>query len=534
MKEAHMNLKKSLTIAAAAGALAAISVPAMAFEHDFHGSYKLKYFISNYERGGGGTFANALAPGGNQTENSRTNNYFEQRARLFYTAKASDDLKLVTAFEIDSVFGDRAQGGVTAADSTAAGTGTLAFRGSGGAMESDAVNLETKWVYLDFKIPSTPIRMQAGIMPVKDQLKGILLDADIAGILSTTKIGNYTANLGYFRGYDQSYFGTSNANVRPRGIDNLDVVAFENIYAINKDSKVGMHYYLYNDSRGNYVTYSNPTTSSSGVALHTLGLTGETKIGKVSLSGLFAYQGGLIKNFTPAKGAGTGDTSYLNAFAYNLAAKAPVGPGTLKTSFLFTSGNGTHNAVDGDKRAHYTGWVGTQQSGNNVWAATTATNTFNESGMMLINRNAAAGGTTTDNAIAYNAGFGTTPMNMQGLYLYTFGYDAQITPKLYANMNVGFAWAARTNELKPFDQSGNAGAAYVSGASANRGPNGSTFVGTEINLETGYKMYDNLTASLQAAYVVLGGYYNKALLVNGRAQDPDDPYTVRTVLSYAF
>ena len=33
------------------------------------------------------------------------NNYFEQRARLQYTAKVSDDLKLVTHFELDTRFG---------------------------------------------------------------------------------------------------------------------------------------------------------------------------------------------------------------------------------------------------------------------------------------------------------------------------------------------------------------------------------------------------------------------------------------------
>ena len=54
MKEAHMKLKKTVAIAAAAGALAAISVPAMAFENEFHGMYKLKYFLSNFEQYGGG------------------------------------------------------------------------------------------------------------------------------------------------------------------------------------------------------------------------------------------------------------------------------------------------------------------------------------------------------------------------------------------------------------------------------------------------------------------------------------------------
>jgi hypothetical protein len=42
--------------------------------------------------------------------------------------------------------------------------------------------------------------------------------------------------------------------------------------------------------------------------------------------------------------------------------------------------------------------------------------------------------------------------------------------------------------------------------------NGTNYMGTEINIETGYKLYDNLTAKVQAAYVVLGGYYKNSLL----------------------
>jgi hypothetical protein len=96
-----MSLKKTVAIAAAAGALAAISVPAMAFENEVHGAFNLKYYLSNYENGGGGAILYGPTPAsvnGNTTENLRMNNYFEQRARVFYNAKASDDLKLVTAF----------------------------------------------------------------------------------------------------------------------------------------------------------------------------------------------------------------------------------------------------------------------------------------------------------------------------------------------------------------------------------------------------------------------------------------------------
>lgn len=502
-----MKLKKTVAIAATAGALAAVAMPAMAFENEVHGTSRLRYFISNYENGGGGNpfsvntaTGKVSQPSGNASENLKVNNYFEQRSRLFYTAKASDDLKLVTAFEIDSIFGDRAQSGTTPAAQT---VGTAAFTGAtgrneGGALESDTVNLETKWVYLDFKIPSTSVRVSAGIQPFKDQLKGIFLDADVAGVVATGKAGPATIKTGYLRAYDQSYFGTG----RPRGMDNLEIGVVEAKFALSKDASIGTAYYLYNDNRSN----SNPFPTND-IMIHTFGLTGDAKLGALSLSGFAAYQGGILK--TPSSGS-----TYLNALAYNVAAKVPVGPGTLKTAMLFTSGNAQNTGK------HLTGWVGTTQAQNNTWSNAAGTSTYNESGMMLLNRNAAAGTGTTDVAIVYNPGNGNSISNMQGVYLASLGYDAAITPKMYLNSNVGAAWAAHTNSLKPVD--------------GVMGKNATNYMGTEVNIETGYKMYDNLTASLQAAYVILGGYYNGSTTVAGATQNPENPFTVRTSLIFNF
>ena len=529
-----MRLKRTVAIAAAAGALAAITVPAMAFESEFHGTSRLRYFLSNYEQGFGG---NPLTPdanglisrtnlGGNaaDTEKLKTNNYFEQRTRIFYTAKASDDLKLVTGFEIDSVFGDRAQSQTTGTAGTP-GTGTLGQaatgRNQGGALESDTVNLETKWVYLDFKIPSTPVAVKAGIQPIKDQLKGIFLDADVAGIMTTTKAGPATMNVGYFRGYDQSYFSATKAASSSRGMVNLDIGLLEAKLALSKDINVGGVYYLYADGRGLSnlgATGAAGNIDTSSFMLHTLGLTADAKVGPLALSGFAAYQGGLYRNVTNA-GLPPGTTIYSNALAFNAAAKIAVGPGTLKAAGLYTSGQGNLD------RTHLTGWVGTSQSQNRAWSGgvgAAGTSTYNESGMMLLNRNAAAGTGTTDVALVYNTGNGTNPANMQGLWLATMGYDANITPKFYTNANVGAAWVARSNGLKPVDK-------------ATSKQNASNFMGTEVNLEAGYKMYDNLTASLQAAYVILGGYYTGAANLTGATvKDPENPYTVRTSLIFNF
>jgi hypothetical protein len=253
------------------------------------------------------------------------------------------------------------------------------------------------------------------------------------------------------------------------------------------------------------------------MAINTLGLTGETQLGPVTLSGFLAAQ---IGNIHPAPGAFTANAP-VSAFAYNLAAKAAVGPGKLRTALLFTSGN-DYSESTGAKN-HQSGWVSIDQSQGGAWGSTVGINSYNESGMMLLNRNALAQSGTTDNAIVYNSGNGPTPTTAQGLYLATLGYDATITPKLYTNVNVGAAWAAKTNNQKPYDR--------ATGAA-----NGTNYMGTEVNMEIGYKMYPNLTASIGAAYVLLGGYYNNSANVPAGAapKTPDNPYTGRLTLAYTF
>ena len=532
-----MSFKKIITIVAAAGALTALALPAMAFENEFHGSSAMRYFISNYEQGGGGnplainTGGYVAVPGSNAdyangritTPNLKTNNYFESRTRIFYTAKASDDLKLVTAFEIDSVFGDRAQGQTAYASATAATAAGATGRNIGGGWESDTVNLETKNVYLEFKIPSTPTTVKTGIMTIRDGLKDIFFLTDAAGILTSTKLGKATVNAGYFRGYDQSYF-TVAATARPKGMDNLDFGLLEGKFAVSKDLNLAALYYLYNDGRNILGAGAEGTNTTGTMIIHTFGLTGDAKVGPLSLSGFFAYQGGVFKNQFANNGS-----AYLNAFAYNLAAKMAAGPGTLKTALLFTSGNSS----DATRTGHYTGWVGTSQSQNDAWSNAAGTSYYSEGGTWLLTRTTASSG-TTDMALAYNTGNGTTPKTSQGLYLYSLGYDANFTPKFYTNFNFGALWTAKTNSLKPADY-------YESLKAGRRVSNGTNYMGSEINVESGYKMYDNLTASLGAAYVMLGGYYKNSsaasygnFTTGGKAYTPENPYTIRTTLKFAF
>ena len=455
MKEAHMSIKKTVAILAAAGALAAISVPAMALENEFHGLYNFNTTFSNFQAGGSGDYL----PAG-KGEKQKMNNYFEQRARLQYTAKVSDDLKMVTQFEIDHRFGD-----------------------GNADLDTDSTNIEVKHAYLDFNLGK--VNVKTGLLPYKDTLKGLFVDADMPAIMTTTKLGAYTLGLGFSR-FDDDGAANINGSVR-LGDKNKDLFILDNTIAINKDTKVALSYYFLADYAAGSTGYPAANAASNvlelgnadnAILLHTFGLSGESKIGPATVSGFIAGQTGHAKNVGP-----NGSSVQLHGWAANVAAKLAVGPGTDKTAFLFTSGN---NGSD----SHYKGWI------------TSSVNSYNEGGMMILARNTANSPTTTDTYIR---------RNVTNIALLTAGYDANLTDKLFMNGNVGAAWTPASGEVAK---------------------NSGDFMGAEVNLETGYKVYSNLTLKAQAAYMFLGGLYTDA--DKAGTDDPANPYSLRLHAQFKF
>lgn len=467
-----MNFKKTVAIAAAAGALAAVSVPAMAFENEFHGLLNFNTTFSNFQNGGSGDYS----PAGT-TEKKQMNNYIEQRARLQYIAKASDDLKMVTHFEINNRFGNINT--VSATGSTKTG---LDFSGSD--LDADGLSLVTKHVYLDFNV-GKDFNAKLGIMPYKDTIKGLFIDADVPAIMTTTKMGAYTLGVGFSRFADDA--GTTGSSARLGGADK-DLFILDNTFTINKDTKAALSYYFLADYGTTGASSLPAHTLAQDIMLSTFALSGETKIAGISLSGFAAMQAGTQKDVvgTPA----TGSRSF-HGYAANVAAKMAVGPGTAKTAFLFTSGDNSGSASDGSNK----GWV------------TSSVNSYNESGMMVLARNTGNSPTSTDRYIR---------RNVTNIALLTAGYDAKLSEKLYVNGNLGFAWTPASG--------------LESGTTAATA-NASDFMGTELNVETGYKLYKNLTLTAQAAYVMLGGVY-KDTATNGNT--PENLYSARLHAKYSF
>jgi len=61
-------------------------------------------------------------------------------------------------------------------------------------------------------------------------------------------------------------------------------------------------------------------------------------------------------------------------------------------------------------------------------------------------------------------------------------------------------------------------------------------IGTEVNAQVGYKLFDNLSVSAAAAYAFLGDSISGPAGANTftGATEPDDPWLINTQLSYAF
>jgi len=324
-----MNFKKTAAIAAAVGALGAVSVPAFALENEFKGMYRAYGYYTNALSGAGGF----------NLKDSATDKFIEQRARLMYTAKASADLKLVTHFELDTKFG----GSTNAKYANAGAAGSDA-----GGLDADRVTLETKNVYIDFNCPLTGSKVLVGIVPFSDAYQGTWGNFDTTALVVSKKFGAFTGTYVYAAAAQADLTGSTFNSDR----NTLDVNILDGRFAVSKDLTLGANYY----------NVLGP--NSTNYQMNMLGLNAAGKFGPAALTASFGYQFG---NQDIARNVD------INAFGGAVAAKIDAGPGKVNLSFLYLSGdNGV--LVNKDK-----GWQ----------VASAGTTYFTPANMWLITRNAA-------------------------------------------------------------------------------------------------------------------------------------------------
>ncbi len=373
--------KKLLVAAVAAALSAATAVPALALENQFNGAFTAFYDMTNFTGSG---VVQADAP---------SSNYFVQRVRLGYTAKADDHVKLVTKFEFDYNYWGNSSYSVG--------------RGDGGAIGADSVNMETKHLYLDLSYPVCNAKI--GMMPYNDSFKGLLFDGDMAGVLLSHDYSKAGISAGFFRFND----ATKDSNLaavapgRQQDFTNLgrntnDMFSLDGKYNVSKDLAIGAaYYYIQDDSTNN----TGSDVVINDLKVHSIGVNAAGNLGPVALSGFFLQQFGDLTATQDAEG-----------YAFNVGAKMPLGGGTLRSEFLYVSG--------GNDAFYVANGPGGTEGGQ-----------FYDAEMIMLGRDKYA--TSIDNAIIYDVNnFG------EGVIMGTVGYDYTFNDKVSASANAGFAAVA--------------------------------------------------------------------------------------------
>jgi hypothetical protein len=438
-------MKKQLVVLGAAAIIAAAAVPALAFENEFHGMYRFLGYESNFFNGFGG----------NLQKDAHSGWSAEQRARIQYIAKANDDLKLVTQFELDARFGGVPGGykGTTGNDS--------------GNLDADQLTLETKNVYVDFNCPITGTNVKVGIQPWADSYQSLFLLADASGIIAKKGFGPVTASLGWFRLADN----TAKTTAEP-GQMAADMIVVDGKFALSKDITLGASYYNIQNDTGPALT--------SFELLHMIGVNADIKVGPATIKPFAAYQFGDYKPKTDISAYGLGVTGNVKVAAAG------------KVNFAAVYLSGDKNTATGDAE----GWL-------NVSDTTTY---FNAANMWLI-LPSGQGISSLTSVVGRDINNGDR--GLMGLFV---GFDGT-AGKVFYNANLGYTQTAEE-----------------------RGSEDGT-IGTEINAQVGYKLYDNLSVSAAAAYAILGDGMNSTnaatRLPNGRS-DADDPWALITQVSYTF
>jgi len=119
-------------------------------------------------------------------------NRFDQRLRMFIDFISSENLKVVTKFETNSIWG-------SAGASTVIGGKAYTNNTGSGNVGADSGTLNVKNVYIDFKIPQTPLVAKVGVQGI-NLVDSWIVDTDLSAALLAADLKPFTIVLGYVSG----------------------------------------------------------------------------------------------------------------------------------------------------------------------------------------------------------------------------------------------------------------------------------------------------------------------------------------------
>ena len=174
-----MNMKQVRWLIVMAAMLFATAGAANAADIKVKGEWDFAFGWAVNQNFHGGRDSKLSIPGLNVNYPDNDNFYARQRVRTQINFIASEQLQAVLMFEIGDLNWGRDEGGKFG-------------QGSGGGLDADGVNVETKRAYLDWVIPETDVTVRMGIqgvsLPMANGYSNPVFSADVAGILVSSPI----------------------------------------------------------------------------------------------------------------------------------------------------------------------------------------------------------------------------------------------------------------------------------------------------------------------------------------------------------
>jgi hypothetical protein len=478
-------MRKGLIVLLVAVVAVAFAVPAMAdltpTNLNVSGFYRSHGWLSNFHSGAG---APRLAVD-NASNPAQTFAYVEQRARVKF-AFGTENVQAVWFLESDMIWGDTAGG-------TTTGPNFGAARNNGGALGADKVQIETKNLYLWFKVPDHRTEFTVGLQNQSDDYAGVLFGgADMAGIFVTGKVEPASYKLGFAKLYENATQRTDDMTLYTAAVKLVPV----------KEVKLGLNFYFLQDDSAKVVGTAPtplPLTVAAGsqgkAKVYMPGVDATFKAGPATVSAFAVYQFGKRESMLD----NVSDVD-INAFMLDARADLNLGPGKFFAEALYLSGgDGTGNKY----KAPVT--LATREASPGGNSSYTRTNTeILMSSPDTIN--------VSQCLIGCSGGFlGSDPgFGGRGITHFAVGYQQQLTPKVTGRVNAAYLAATKKN----------------SSADSSRGGKG---LGTEVNARIDYNIAKGLDVGVVGAYAWLGDFFD----VTGSA-DLKDPWTSYARVNYAF
>jgi hypothetical protein len=465
--------------------VAAMAAPAMAGT-DINGFYRAKEYVSNYKNYTTGNYVNPTP-----ADNVSTNSYIEQRLRLKFSM-GEENVKAVAFFEQDMMWGDS--------------SGQAGTRNAGGAIQGDSINVETKSIYLWFKLPDTGVDVTVGLQSVTDAYRGHFAGgADMAGAVATMKFAPLSLRIGGFTPWERD----TNQD------DDSQLYILEAKISPVKELNVGLNFYYIRDGADSLGAASGEISASNAAAQFLGGVQIVPGVTNIYMPGVnFDFNAGVVQ-LSGFAFAQFGDREYDNTalpktkfrgYAADLRVDANAGPAKVFLEALYTSGDkpGTSDKIEGVVVAEDFKFASSSSNPTSLDMTILAPSAdeINTSRNLMY----------TSNNNRQNGGYAMNGVRLGATFI-AAGASMKLGDRMTAKVGAGYL---RANQLAPV-------------ALAGTNLNVSKSMGTEVNAYLNYNIMKGLDFGIYGAYAWLGDGYK----VSG-SPEPDNLYDLHGRLNYAL